>query len=98
MVEYTVKTVSVATDTAIWAIVEASSTVKTIVEVYKVTPGSVRTLQDATGVFIYTIGHRYYILKPFNPKHEDVKKHNHFIPSLLEEGERKLNFIESIYR
>ena len=110
MVDFAAKTASAATDAAIRAtpwdtVAGASSTVKTTIEVFKATPGSALTksivglsMGLATGGFVYAIGRGDSTLKPVTPKREDVDKHNPFIPCPLEEGDSKLNFLESIYQ
>ena len=110
MVDFAAKNVSAATDAAIRAapwdtIAGASSTVKTTIEVFKATPGSPLTksivglsMGFATGGFVYAIGRGDSTLKPVTPKRGDVDKHNQFVPCPLEEGDSKLNFLESIYQ
>ena len=83
-----------------------TATVKTAIEVFKATPGSALTksiaglsMGFATGGFVYVIGRGDSTLNPVTPpKREDVDKQNPFIHCPLEEGDNKLNFLESIYQ
>lgn len=109
-VDFAAKTASGATDAAVRAIpwdtiTGASTTAKVTVDIYKATPGSVRTksiagvsVGFAAGGFVYAMGRDNSGLEPITPKWDDVDKHSPFVPCPLEEGDSKRNFLESIYQ